>query len=416
MVKKLTKEEFVEKAKNIHGDRYSYENVNYVNAHERVEIYCNSCKESFPMAPYAHTNKEQGCYNCSLKEKSFQALENRLNLLKKYYDSRYTFPDISFTRNNDYITVKCNIHDKEYTHQLSHFILGKFKPSCCNEENRRIKRFNSFYNKLSEYHRDKYTYDVDSFKTVLDPIIIYCPIHGKQLQKPSVHLKGHECYHCGQETKRLKRITPVEEFKERASQVHQSFYTYEKVNYNTLYDTVIVTCPIHKDFEVIALNHLKGAKCRGCSSKYPRIYSSFSQLLDKYNLEYLINYRPIWLQRKELDIYIPKYNLAIEYNGSVYHHSSRDISDFLDSTYKSPTYHKWKYDKCKENSVDLIHIFEFEDLEEWLNNLETLFQYPDEYKVIFKNTRRVSNNLVYYGLSIIEIKNILKLKIKRDEK
>lgn len=405
MAKKLTKEQFVQKAVNIHGNKYDYSTMIYKTAHDTIEIYCNTCKKYFKLVAYAHTNKKQGCYDCSLLSKSFNRLQERLTALSRHYRDRYLFPDISHTRVDDYITVKCKVHDQEYSHPLSYFTSGQFKPSCCYEEIKRIKRFENFYNKLSEYHKQKYVYNIDSFTIVTEPMSIFCPLHGEQSQKPAVHLKGHECFHCGQETKRLKRITPLEEFKNKATEVHKGFYNYDNVVYNTLYDIVIVTCPVHKNFEIIALNHLKGARCRSCSSKYPKIYDNFSKLLDKYSLEYFVNYRPSWLERKELDIYIPEYNLAIEYNGSAYHHSSKNVSDFLDNTYKSSDYHKNKYDKCKENGINLIHIFEFEDLDQWFDKLQKLFQSPKKYKIIFKNAKRKVNNLIYYGFSDIEIKN-----------
>lgn len=56
----------------------------------------------------------------------------------------------------------------------------------------------------------------------------------------------------------------------------------------------------------------------------------------------------------ELDIYIPDYNIAIEYNG-LYYHSELNGKD--------EKYHINKTNMCKQKSVQLIHIFE----DEWLN-------------------------------------------------
>ena len=49
--------------------------------------------------------------------------------------------------------------------------------------------------------------------------------------------------------------------------------------------------------------------------------------------------------------------------------NSKFNSTFCDATYKEPNYHLNKYNLCKENGIDLIHIFEFEDLDEWLVKL-----------------------------------------------
>lgn len=64
------------------------------------------------------------------------------------------------------------------------------------------------------------------------------------------------------------------------------------------------------------------------------------------------------LNGKELDIYIPDKNLAIEYCG-LYWHSNK---------FRNNSYHKEKFDLCKEHNIRLITIFE----DEWLNNKELI--------------------------------------------
>lgn len=62
---KLTQEEWIQKAKSIHGDKYDYSKVNYVNSKTKVEIICNIHKESFYQLPTDHINKHCGCPKCS---------------------------------------------------------------------------------------------------------------------------------------------------------------------------------------------------------------------------------------------------------------------------------------------------------------------------------------------------------------
>ena len=40
MAKKLTTQEFIEKAKLVHGDKYDYSKVDYVNSQTKVCIIC----------------------------------------------------------------------------------------------------------------------------------------------------------------------------------------------------------------------------------------------------------------------------------------------------------------------------------------------------------------------------------------
>lgn len=57
----------------------------------------------------------------------------------------------------------------------------------------------------------------------------------------------------------------------------------------------------------------------------------------------------------EIDIYLPDYNLAIEYNG-IYWHSA---------DYKPKNYHLNKTNKCKEKGIQLFHIFESDNIDIW---------------------------------------------------
>lgn len=59
-------ETFIRKARRVHGDKYDYKNVKYVNAHTPVEIIC-PMHGPFLQMPYKHTNGKQGCPICAGK-------------------------------------------------------------------------------------------------------------------------------------------------------------------------------------------------------------------------------------------------------------------------------------------------------------------------------------------------------------
>ena len=66
MPKRYTTEEFIEKAKEIHSDKYDYSKVVYKNSSTKVEIICPK-HGSFFQNPYSHLNG-CGCPRCG-KEK-----------------------------------------------------------------------------------------------------------------------------------------------------------------------------------------------------------------------------------------------------------------------------------------------------------------------------------------------------------
>ena len=61
---------------------------------------------------------------------------------------------------------------------------------------------------------------------------------------------------------------------------------------------------------------------------------------------------------KELDIYLPDYNFAIECNPTVTHNSS--ISDPWEGKPKSHTYHREKTNECDNKHIFLMHIFGYD--------------------------------------------------------
>ena len=61
----MSLEEFIKRAKEVHGNKYDYSKVDYKNCETKVEIYCKECKEYFWQTPNAHINNSQGCPKCS---------------------------------------------------------------------------------------------------------------------------------------------------------------------------------------------------------------------------------------------------------------------------------------------------------------------------------------------------------------
>ena len=204
----------------------------------------------------------------------------------------------------------------------------------------------------------------------------------------------------------MPKKSNINEFIIKAKKIHENKYDYSKSIYKSNNIPLIIICPFHGEFNQLPSHHTRGSGCSSCAKNSQNNFENiFISYLKNKKLHLELNYRPKWLDRKELDIYIPSLNLAIECNGSVYHHSSLNVRPFLDNTYKHPKYHLDKYDLCKENGIDLIHIFEFEDLDKWKLILNDIILAPSKFSINFENSfRSVSlhnKNLDFYGLSII---------------
>lgn len=111
-----------------------------------------------------------------------------------------------------------------------------------------------------------------------------------------------------------------------------------------------------------------------------KIVQSIKQI---YTDEIIENSKKI-ISPKELDIYLPKLNIAIEYNG-IYFHSS------LANTPKD--YHLQKSIMCRNKNIRLIHIYEFEDLSKQINLLKSLILGNDKYPKDDFNKNNLIDNI-----------------------
>lgn len=125
-----------------------------------------------------------------------------------------------------------------------------------------------------------------------------------------------------------------------------------------------------------------GIECEKSNFSYPhKILCSF---LDEKNIQYTVNDRKL-ISPYEIDILIPKYNIAIEING-VYWHSSK---------FKEKEYHINKKNICNENGLFLMQF-----------DGQTIIKQPNIVKGILSNILKINKNIIYARSCII--KNITK--------
>ena len=122
----------------------------------------------------------------------------------------------------------------------------------------------TFIEKASSIHNNKYNYNYAEYKNSITKIIITCPIHGNFEQTPANHLSGRGCQKC---QKRAVSSKPKSKdvYLEEAAFKHNNKYSYDLTNYQSLQSKITVICPIHGDFTVTANNHLRDSGCPQCA-------------------------------------------------------------------------------------------------------------------------------------------------------
>jgi len=96
-MRKSTTEEFIERARKIHGDKYDYSLVEYKNAKTKIKIIC-SIHGVFEQIPDNHLRKKYGCPFCreSQGEKEIAKILTEMNISferqKKFEDCKNKLP------------------------------------------------------------------------------------------------------------------------------------------------------------------------------------------------------------------------------------------------------------------------------------------------------------------------------------
>ena len=122
-------EEFIEKAKQIHGDKYDYSKVKYVDSKTKVCIVCPKHGE-FYQTPNSHLNGH-GCFECGIvacKPKSLTR-EEFIEKAKKIHGDRYDYSKVEYINSYTKICIICKEHGEFWQKPNSH-LSGKGCPRC----------------------------------------------------------------------------------------------------------------------------------------------------------------------------------------------------------------------------------------------------------------------------------------------
>ena len=127
MRKRKTTEEFIAKAEQIHGVRYTYSKVNYIDAKTKVIIIC-PIHGDFEQTPNNHLSGK-GCAICSNNINS--TTEEFTVKAQIVHNNKYDYSLVQYTSSKIKVTIVCPTHgafeQKPYTH-----LYGNGCPGCAN--------------------------------------------------------------------------------------------------------------------------------------------------------------------------------------------------------------------------------------------------------------------------------------------
>jgi len=219
---------------------------------------------------------------------------------------------------------------------------GNSKRSGCEKISQEV-----FLKKSRETHGDTYDYSKSFYKNNITKIKIIDPIFGEFYQLPTRHMNG-----SGHPKRKNKKNLSKGEISKKIYDKHGNKYTYYKKTWGDQLSKILIECNTHGKFKQALQNHIRGQGCPKCAkngSSKPE--QALFDLVSSHCPDAIQSDRTI-LDGKELDIYVPCKNLAIEYCGLYWHSEQMG---------KEKSYHFEKWHRCHNLGIRLLTIFEDED-------------------------------------------------------
>lgn len=130
MSRKLTTEEFIKKAKIIHGDKYDYTLTRFINSNIKVKIICPIHGE-FEQYHDKHLSRK-GCAKCGFISRCNKARSNTQSFVNKalnIHGNKYNYDKVVYNGKEEKVIITCQKHGD--FHQTPHnHLAGNGCPIC----------------------------------------------------------------------------------------------------------------------------------------------------------------------------------------------------------------------------------------------------------------------------------------------
>lgn len=408
--KGLNTEDFVVMSKSVFGgNKFDYSKTLYRKMSEKVVFVCAVHGSEWSQLPQNHLKGNNPCQDCN-----GQRPINREEFIKRskelFGTNRFDYSKVKEIKGiHTKITLICNKHNEEFIQEAWSNLNSKIGCPECNITAKmspgKIKQKALLVHSglMFDYSR------VEWNKGIREKQTIGCHVgeHGFFKQSFDGHLMGkNPCQICYKEN----RLTKTDEFIERVKNVHgEDRYGFDKVFLkNGLQGDATLRCNKHNeyfDYDMFRiLQGLEGCvKCRNSNvSKKEKELADFVENDLGFSIER--SYRKIeHLSPKEVDIFIPEKNVAIEFNGLYWHSEANG---------KDKNYHYEKWLNCENSGVRLLTVWE----DEWENkkdivksHLKHVLGVNDSEKVYARKTvfREISKDVAQVFLSNYHIQGFV---------
>jgi very-short-patch-repair endonuclease len=331
----MTKEDFLLRARESHGYKYNYPNLNdKILSNDDIDIEYNGIIYRQKVVKHILLGR------CPEKNTPSKTTEQFISEAKLIWFDKYDYSLVEYKGALKKVKI---IYKGIVFEQVA---VSHLNGQCCeknlNQEN--------FILKSKEKHGNRYDYSLVKFKNGNLPVLIgYKGIY--YLQKPYYHLSGNR-----PENIKLAVRKTNKQFINESNQVHDFKYNYDKSDYISNQIKVIITCPIHGDFLQRPLSHIQGNGCSNCNESKGE--KEIARFLNKNNILYYRQHKfhdCLNIFELPFDFYIPSKRNIIEFDGKQHYEPIEHFGGL--KAYESLKVNdKIKNNYCEDNYIDLIRI------------------------------------------------------------
>ncbi len=189
--KKITTEEFIKKARKIHGDKYDYSKTEYVNHKTKIIITCKKHGD-FKQTPVIHISRKSDCRLCGIEKNTKNrslTTEKFISQASKIHKNNYNYKLSEYVNAHTEVLIICNNCKTVFNQTPNNHIRGK--NGCPNCYGNFVSTTDEFILKAKNIHPYKdYDYSLVNYKNSGTKIKIICKKdgHGIFEQNPSNHI------------------------------------------------------------------------------------------------------------------------------------------------------------------------------------------------------------------------------------
>lgn len=130
---KKTKDKFIKDAVAVHGNKYAYDEAEYIDSKTKIKIICKR-HGVFMQTPDKHINSKEGCPLCN--GKPICNTESIIGRFKEVHGNKYDYSKVSYVNNKTKVEIICHNKDVSgnehgsFFQNVSHHIGGCGCPKC----------------------------------------------------------------------------------------------------------------------------------------------------------------------------------------------------------------------------------------------------------------------------------------------